>query len=129
MIILEEKHKASFLIGIVFIVLGFIGKVFYREYINGHGIDDFGIAGSLPSFMYVIGFSQLLQIRPIKYPWLVVLVVSAGSIIYEFKQSSGSATVDINDIIASVLGGAVSLFILYIVGRKYKNKNSSTELF
>jgi len=129
MIILEEKHKASFLIGIVFIVLGFIGKVFYREYINSHGIDDFGIAGSLPSFMYVIGFSQLLQIRPIKYPWLVVLVVSAGSIIYEFKQSSGSATVDINDIIASVLGGAVSLFILYIVGRKYKNKNSSPELF
>ena len=129
MIILEEKHKASFLIGIVFIVLGFIGKVFYREYINSHGIDDFGIAGSLPSFMYVIGFSQLLQIRPIKYPWLVVLVVSAGSIIYEFKQSSGSATVDINDIIASVLGGAVSLFILYIVGRKYKNKNSSSELF
>ena len=129
MVILEEKHKASFLIGIVFIVLGFIGKVFYREYINSHGIDDFGIAGSLPSFMYVIGFSQLLQIRPIKYSWLVVLVVTVGSIIYEFKQSSGSATLDMNDIIASVLGGAVSLLILYIVGRKYKNKNSSSELF
>jgi uncharacterized membrane protein len=129
MIVLEEKHKASFLIGIVFIVLGFLGKVFYRQYINSHGIDDFGIAGSLPSFMYVIGFSQLLQIRPIKYPSLVVLVVTAGSIIYEFKQSAGSGTLDINDIIYSILGGAVSLLILYLVGRKFKNEKNTNRLF
>jgi len=129
MIVLEEKHKASFLIGIVFIVLGFLGKVFYRQYINSHGIDDFGIAGSLPSFMYVIGFSQLLQIRPIKYPSLVVLVVTAGSIIYEFKQSGGSGTLDINDIIYSILGGLVSLLILYLVGRKFKNEKTTTRLF
>ena len=123
MIILEEKHKASFLIGILFVVTGFLVKVFYREYINSHGIDDFGLAGSLPSFFYVIGFSQLLQIRPIKYPWLVIVVVSAGSIIYEFKQqSSNLAGLDTNDIIASIAGGAISLLILYIIAKKFKNE-------
>ena len=121
MIILEEKHKASFLIGILFVVIGFLVKVFYRDYINSHGIEDFGLAGSLPSFFYVIGFSQLLQIRPIKYPWLVIVVVTVGSIIYEFKQqSSNLAGLDTNDIIASIAGGAISLLILYIVGKRFK---------
>ncbi len=124
MIILEEKHKASFLIGILFVVIGFLAKVFYREYINSHGIDDFGLAGSLPSFLYVIGFSQLLQIRPIKYPQLTVLVVTIGSIIYEFKQqSSNSGVLDINDIVASIAGGLISLLILYIVGKRFKTND------
>ena len=125
MIILEEKHKASFLIGILFVVIGFLVKVFYRDYINSHGIEDFGLAGSLPSFFYVIGFSQLLQIRPIKYPWLVIVVVTAGSIIYEFKQqSSNLAGLDTNDIIASIAGGAISLLILYIIAKKFKTKEN-----
>ena len=125
MIILEEKHKASFLIGILFVVIGFLVKVFYRDYINSHGVEDFGLAGSLPSFFYVIGFSQLLQIRPIKYPWLVIVVVTAGSIIYEFKQqSSNLAGLDINDIIASIAGGAISLLILYIIAKKFKTKEN-----
>jgi len=121
MIILEEKHKASFLIGILFIVIGFMAKAFYREYINRNGIDDFGLAGSLPSFLYVIGFSQLLQIRPIRYPALVILVVTIGSILYEYKQSLTTGIMDVNDIVASIAGGAVSLMILYLVGKKYKS--------
>jgi len=121
MIILEEKHKASFLIGILFIVIGFLAKAFYREYINRNGIDDFGLAGSLPSFLYVIGFSQLLQIRPIRYPALVILVVTIGSILYEYKQSLTTGIMDVNDIVASIAGGAVSLLILYLVGKKYKS--------
>lgn len=120
---MEEKHKASFLIGIIIVVIGFLAKNFYREYINSHGIDDFGLAGSLPSFLYVIGFSQILQIRPIKYPVLVILVVTLGSIIYEFKQSYRSGTLDINDIVASILGGIISLLILYIVEKRFKNQD------
>jgi len=121
MIILEEKHKASFLIGILFVVIGFIVKTYYRDYIISHSMDDFGLAGSLPSFFYVIGFSQMLQIRPIKYPALVMLVVTIGSIIYEFKQQmSNSGVLDIHDIVASIAGGGISLLILYIVGTRFK---------
>jgi hypothetical protein len=121
MIVLEEKHKASFLLGVVIVVIGYIAKVFYRDYIISHGIDDFGLAGSLPSFLYVIGFSQILQIRPIKYPVLVVLVVTFGSVVYEFKQSYLSGNLDINDIIASVIGGVISYLILLIIEKKFKN--------
>lgn len=121
MIILEEKHKASFLIGLGFVIIGFLAKVFYREYISSHGIDDFGLAGSLPSFLYVIGFSQLLQIRPIKYSVLVILVVTLGSVIYEFKQYRSSGNLDVNDIVASILGGVISYLILTLVERRFKN--------
>ena len=120
---IEEKHKASFLIGIVMVVIGFLAKTFYRDYINSHGIDDFGLAGSLPSFLYVIGFSQILQIRPIKYPALVMIVVTLGSVIYEFKQSYWSGTLDINDIVASILGGVISYLILLIIEYKFKNQD------
>ena len=123
MIILEEKHKASFLIGLAFLLIGFVVKVFYLRHIDSIGLKDFGLAGSLPSFLGVIGFSQLLQIRPIKYPSLVMIVVTAGSIIYEYKKSFQSGTLEVNNIVASIVGGAVSLLILYIVTEHFKNKD------
>lgn len=123
MVVLEEKNKASFLIGLVFVVIGFLAKVFYRDYIISHGIDDFGLAGSLASFLYVIGFSQILQIRPIKYPALAMLVVTLGSVIYEFKQFRSSGNLDINDIIASILGGVISYVFLLIIEKRFKNKD------
>lgn len=119
---LEEKHKVSFLIGLGFVIIGFLAKIFYRDYINRHGIDDFGLAGSLPSFLYVIGFSQLLMIRPIKYPALIILVVTLGSVIYEFKQFYGSGLLDTNDIVASFAGGAISFFIHYLIVKRFQNK-------
>ena len=119
---MEEKHKASFLIGLLFVIIGFVAKTFYREYIVSHGIDDFGLAGSLPSFFYVIGFSQILLIRPIKYPSLVIIVVTFGSIIYEFKQSNRSGILDINDIVASIIGCLASMLILYLVVKKFKSE-------
>lgn len=123
MIILEEKHKASFLIGLAFLLIGFVVKVFYLRHIDSIGLNEFGLAGSLPSFLGVIGFSQLLQIRPIKYPSLVMIVVTAGSIIYEYKKSFESGTLNVNNIVASIVGGAVSLLILYVVAEHFKNKD------
>ena len=122
MVVLEEKHKASFLLGVVVVVIGYIAKVFYRDYIISHGIDDFGLAGSLPSFLYVIGFSQILQIRPIKYPALVMIVVTLGSVVYEFKQYYLSDNIDVNDIVASILGGVVSYLILLIIEKKFRDQ-------
>jgi len=119
---LEDKHRASFLIGLVFVIIGLLAKSVYRNYVNSNGIDDFGLAGSLPSFLYVIGFSQLLMIRPVRYPGLIISVVTLGSVIYEFKQFHESGKLDTNDIIASLAGGAISLFILYLVLKKFQNQ-------
>ena len=119
---MEDKHRTSFLIGVIFVILGLLAKSTYRNYINSHGIDDAGLAGSLPSFLYVIGFSQLLMVRPVKYPMLIITGVTAGSVIYEFKQSFGAGTTDVNDIIASAAGGAVSAIMLYLVVKWYRDQ-------
>lgn len=116
------KQKASFLIGLVFVIIGLVFKSYYRNYIVSHGIDDFGLANSLPSFLYVIGFSQLLQISSFRYPALVILIVSLGSVIYEFKQYYSSGTLDISDIVASLAGGLISYFILIYVEKRFINK-------
>lgn len=120
---MEVKQKASFLIGVVFVIIGLVAKSYYRNYINSHGIDDFGFADSLPSFLYVIGFSQILQISSFRFPALFIPVVSLGAVIYEFKQYYSSGTLDVNDIIASLAGGLISYFILLYVAKRFKNED------
>lgn len=119
---MEVKQKASFLIGLVFVIIGLVAKSYYRSYIISHGIDDFGLADSLPSFLFVIGFSQILQISSFRFPALFILVVSLGSVIYEFKQYYSSGTLDVNDIIASLAGGLISYIILLYVAKRFKNQ-------
>jgi len=122
---MEVKQKASFLIGLIFVILGLLAKSFYRDYIISQGIDDFGLADVLPGFLYVIGFSQLLMISSLRYPAIVIMVVSLGSVIFEFKQYYRSGTLDVGDIIASVAGGLVSWFILIYVAKKFKNQENT----
>ena len=118
---MEEKQRTSFLIGFMILLAGFLTRFVLRSFIIGHGIDDFGLAVWLPRFFYVIGFSQILLIRPIKYPPLVMVVVAIGSIVYEYKQSYLSGKLDISIVIASILGGLVSYLILLIIEKKFKN--------
>ncbi len=122
---MEVKQKASFLIGLIFVILGLLAKSFYRDYIISQGIDDFGLADVLPGFLYVIGFSQLLMISSFRYPAIVIMVVSLGSVIFEFKQYYRSGTLDVGDIIASVAGGLVSWFILIYVTKKFNNQENT----
>jgi len=121
MIILDDKHKTSLIIGIVFVTIGFFVKVFYRDFISNNETGVMSWADTLSCFLYVIGFSQIFLIKPFKYPSLVILFVVVGSIINEYKISFRTGMIDVNDIIASVAGGAISLLILYIVAKKFKN--------
>ena len=119
---MEVKQKVSFLIGLAFIIIGLLVKTFYRSYIYTNEINDFGLADSLPSLFYVIGFSQLLMISSFKFPSLVILFVSLGSVVYEFKQFYISDHLDIPDIVASIVGGIVSYMILLWVEKKYPQR-------
>lgn len=119
---MEEKHRTSFLIGFGILLVGFLTRFVFHSFIIGHGIDDFGLAAWLPRFLYVIGFSQILLIRPIKYPPLVMVVVAIGSIVYEYKKFYLSGKLDISVIVASILGGVISYLILLIIEKKFKNQ-------
>lgn len=97
-------------IGFIAVILGFIAKSFYRPYAYQHQLNDFGLADSAPSFFYVIGFSQLMLIKNNRYPGLVILIITVGSVLYELFQSKGQLP-DSTDILASCFGGVVSLII------------------
>lgn len=68
------------IIGLLAVILGFLSKTIYRDYINLNKINDYGLAGSLPSYFYVVGFTLLLLIKPAKYPKVLVLIVTLGSV-------------------------------------------------
>lgn len=116
---MERKNIIFGIVGFISVVFGFIAKGFYRPYVSTNEINDFGFADCVPSLFYVIGFSLLLLMKPNKYGWLVIVVVTLGSLAYEGMQSS-NRSLDINDIIASLIGGIVSILIWLTIERKFK---------
>ncbi len=104
--------------GFSMVLLGFISKSFYRDYINLNHINDYGIAGFLPSYFYVAGFALLLLIRPSKHPLMLVSFVTLASVLFELKQYGSSGHFDYKDAIASIAGGLTAFIILKIIDRK-----------
>lgn len=105
-------------IGLFAVVSGFLCKAFYRNYININKIDDYGVAGFLPSYFYVVGFSLLLLIRPTKIPKTIVLIVTAASILFELKQWKSSGNFDLQDILASIAGGLTAILVFKVIEKK-----------
>ena len=103
-------------IGLLAVVIGFMGKAFYRNFIYINEIDDYGLAGYLPSYFYVLGFSLLLLIRPTKHPKAIILIATAASILFELKQWNSTGNFDLKDILASIGGGLTAILVLKIIG-------------
>lgn len=103
------------IIGLLAVILGFLSKTIYRDYINLNKINDYGVAGSLPSYFYVVGFTLLLLIKPTKYPKVLLLIVALGSVLYELMQWGSTGKLDVKDILASIGGGLTVLVLLKLV--------------
>jgi len=116
------KSRIFGVIGLISTIIGFSGKAFYRDFINANGIYDYGIAGFLPSYFYVLGFSLLLLIRPAKHPIVDVVIVTIASIFYEIKQYFSSGLLDLPDIVASIGGGLTAILIIILIERKYSSE-------
>jgi glycopeptide antibiotics resistance protein len=122
---MEAKSKTYGIVGFIFVILGFTGKLFYRDYINSNHIHDFGISDFLPSFFYVIGFSQMLLMVTAKFPKTTILIVTLASVLFEVKQFYSNSLLDIKDIIASLVGGLISIGVWKFIDNKYfKNADS-----
>jgi len=106
---MNKKNLFHGLFGLFAVTIGFLAKVFYRPYAYDHELRDYGLADFSPSLFYVIGLSQLLLLKPTKHPWLVITVVTLGSVGYEIMQAYDNGILDVNDIVASVFGGFISL--------------------
>lgn len=110
------------IIGLLAVILGFLSKTIYRDYINLNKINDYGVAGSLPSYFYVVGFTLLLLIKPNKYPKILVLIVTLGSLLFEIKQWNSTGKLDVKDILASVAGGLTVLLLLKLVKKRHEDR-------
>lgn len=122
-----KNNKLLVYIGFAFLFIGWIGKTFYRDYIYSNDINDFGIAGFIPSYSHVIALSLMMLVKQTKYPILIFFFVTLGSIIYEFIQVKvWGGRLDVNDILASIGGGITASLIFWIVQRYVKPKKKWT---
>lgn len=124
---MERKNIIFGIVGFIAVIFGFISKAFYRPYISMHHINDFGIADSSPSLFYVIGFSLLLLIKPNKHAWVVIIVVTLGSVAYEIMQAYNNRLLDFKDIIASLIGGIISILIWLTIKRNFTKQLNTNE--
>ena len=115
------KNRTSLLTGIIFLLLGLLANSVYLKFLGGNSIGQFKLVGTLPSLLVVIGLSLVFQIKSYRYPYLVMPAITIGSVIYEFKESLTSGILEINNIIASVIGGIIAVLIWFLIEKKYRN--------
>ena len=108
---ITKKNITFGLIGLFAVIIGFICKTVYRDYVKSNGINDYGIAGFLPSYFYVLGFALLLLIRPFNSPKLIISIVTAASILFELNQYSSRGVFDFKDSLASIAGGITAIMV------------------
>lgn len=120
--------KRILIVGISSTVLGFIAKLPYRKFINKNDIFDFGLADSLPSFLYIVGiiFIVLSYSKNVNGQKVTksILLMTSGALVYEFEQLFSNMTFDVKDVIATILGGLFSLALYKFIEKKYNTKTN-----
>ncbi|MDD2798640.1 MAG: hypothetical protein PHV20_08625 [Bacteroidales bacterium] len=118
---LSSSQRFYAIVGLTAVILGFASEAFYRDFIYSNQIDDFGFANFLPSYFYVIGFSQLLLIQLSRFSRWIILSVTLASVGYEFMQFAHSTAFDLGDSLASIVGGISSLLLLQLKSKYFKS--------
>jgi VanZ family protein len=135
-LMIDEKRIILFLIFLSMFVLTEIGRNIYRPYIYANHIFDFWIADTIGNFtgsIAIIFFDLTiinLDYKNHKKGKLFILLISIGLIIYELVQYilPGKNTCDWRDIIATVIGGLISLGIYSLIYKKKVNKELQNEI-
>ena len=125
---MESKNRTSLLIGIAFLILSFLANSIYHNYLNNNGSDLFRFASSISCLFYVIGFSLVFLIKTFSYPSIVILVVCLISIVNEIKQFLASGILDVNNIVASLIGGVIAYLIWKAIEKRSTNQDKNSTL-
>lgn len=115
---MNKKQVTYGIAGLIFTAAGFVVKIFFRDYIEINRIYDFSLWAMLPSFLFVIGFSQLLLIKPPLKPRITIWMVVLASVLFELRQYYSTGIADYVNLIASLAGGFISLLIWQMVERR-----------
>lgn len=118
----DNQRIALLLIFVCMFVVTEIGRQIYRPYIYANDIFDFWVADTIGNFTGTIAivFFDLAVVNPEhKKGRIVVLVVTAGLIVYELLQTFSPRSIcDWRDIIATLIAGLISLGVYELVYRK-----------
>lgn len=105
------------------LVLGLLSKLVYRKFIYLNKINDFGLADSLPSLIAVFGISfatlSFYQFKQAKISYSIFAMSSFSMIAYEFSQLFEFGVYDVNDIIASLIGGIFAFVVYRVLNRLF----------
>jgi len=123
---LDSIRIIYFLIAVSFFFLTEIGRNIYRPYIYANNIDDYGIADSIGNsggIIVQIFFMLAILNSPRKKVFRVIGFIVIGYILYEILQPYLPRGVfDWKDIYGTIIGGVISLFILFFIKKIVKNK-------
>ena len=119
---LSSLKKITLLIGIVAYSITEFGRSFYRPYIYANKINDYFIADTIGnSFGTVTAIFMVLTLtgKGTNKDWSIVIIIIAGLLLYELLNLTGKTSVDINDMIATVVFGIISVLLYSFLLRQY----------
>ncbi len=123
---IDSKRIIYFVIAVLFFFLTETGRNIYRPYIYTNNIDDYGIADSIGNsggIIVQIFFMLAILNSPRKKVFRVIGFIVIGYILYEILQPYLPRGVfDWKDIYGTLIGGAISLFVLFFIKKIVKNK-------
>ena len=120
--------RITLFIGITAYSITELGRSFYRPYIYANHIHDYFIADTIGnSFGTVTAIFMILTLsgKGTHKDWNIFLIIIPGLLVYELLNLTGKTAVDINDMIATLIFGALSAIIYFFVLKKYGGVNPS----
>jgi len=123
---IDSKRIIYMVIAVLFFFLTEMGRNIYRPYIYTNNIDDYGVADSIGNsggIIVQIFFMLAILNSPRKKVFRVIGFIVIGYILYEILQPYLPRGVfDWKDIYGTLIGGVISLFILFFVKKMVENK-------
>ena len=129
---LTSLKKITLFIGITAYSITELGRSFYRPYIYANKIDDYFVADTIGnSFGTLTAVFMILTLsgKGTNKDWNIVFIIIAGLLVYELLNLTGKTSVDINDMIATIIFGIISVLIYSFLLKKYgenKHQNDSS---
>lgn len=115
------KSKSVLLyLSLFFGLIGVLIKVIYRPWIINNSINDLGISGFAPNFIYTTGICLFASFIVKKGHINTMIFCSLGVLAYETEQILTSRTFDYHDILATIIGLVFAIFIFKVISRKWE---------
>lgn len=114
--------KITLSIGVTAWFLTEMARSFYRPYIYANHIDDWVIADTIGNSLGTItAIFMILTMsgRGTHWDWRLVAMVIAGLIAYELLNLTGHRSFDLNDVIATVIFGGISILVYARILARY----------